>query len=153
MLCGILRCSSILYWRVWKGRILAFCWRVVIELAERLLDVSRHRQMDLLLLVVPVERDSDVPRARPVFRDVVMLFEDVHEMSGVLAAFVFDSKVIDHECELDWSRVVAPEPGHQFALAVPVLVEALFKELVGKEPCLGKSIHTFGNLHIDVLLL
>ena len=80
---------------------MAFRWRVVIELAERLLDVSRHRQMDLLLLVVPVERDSDVPCARPVFRDVVMLFEDVHEMSGVLTAFVFDPKVVDYQRELN----------------------------------------------------
>ena len=40
---------------------------------EGLLDVVWHGEVDLSLVVIPIERDSDVSFARPVFCDVVVL--------------------------------------------------------------------------------
>ena len=108
----ILLFGAVIWWSVLERRILALRWFGMIELGERLLDVSRHGEVDLPLRVVPVECDSDVSSSRPIFGDVVVVLEYVHEMSGVLAAFVLDSEIVDYECELDWSCVVGPEPGH-----------------------------------------
>ena len=79
------------------------------------------------LVVVPMKLDSDASFTLPVFRYGVVLLQNVHEMSGVCAAFIFDAKVVDDESELDWSRLVYPEAGHQFALVIPMFVQTLFK--------------------------
>ena len=50
----------------------------MIALDESLLDVVWHGEVDLSLVVVPVEQDSDVPFAYPVIRDVIVLLKDIH---------------------------------------------------------------------------
>ena len=42
------------------------------ELDECLLDIAWHGEMDLSLVVVPIEHDSDVSFACPVFSDVAV---------------------------------------------------------------------------------
>ena len=51
-------------------------------------------------------------------------------MSCVPTAFIFDAKVVDNKSKLDWSCVVYPEAGRQFALVVPVFVQALLEQLI-----------------------
>ena len=86
--------------------------------------------MDLSLVVILIERDTDVSFALPVFCYVVALLQNVHEMSGVCAAFVFDAKVVNNESELNGSLLVYPEAGHQFALVVPMLVQKFFEQFI-----------------------
>ncbi len=74
--------------------------------------------------------------SRPIGLDLVVFLEDVHEVVGVFFSNVFDAKVVYDKCELYWSRDVFPQPGHQFALEVSLLVEALFEEFVCEELCL-----------------
>ena len=71
----------------------------MIELNEGLLDVVWHGEVDLSFVVVPIEHDSDVSFALPVFRYVVVLLQNVHEMFEICAAFVFDAEVINDESE------------------------------------------------------
>ena len=94
----------------------------MIELDEGFLDVVWHGEVDLSLGIVPVELDSDVAFTFPVFRYGVVLFQNVHKMSGICAAFVLDAKIVDDESELNWSRLVHPEAWYELALVVPMLL-------------------------------
>ena len=109
-------------------------WRILlprqfgmIELDEGLLDVVWHGEVDLSLVIVPIERDCDVSFALSVFHYLIVLIQNVHEISGVYAAFEFDAEVVDDESELDWSLLVYTEAGHQFSLVVPMFVQALLE--------------------------
>ena len=77
--------------------------------------------MYLSVLVVPVESESDVFTTTPIFRDLVVLLECVCEVEGVGFCTVFDSKIIDNECEDNVSRIVSPQAWIYLALLVPVL--------------------------------
>ena len=92
----------------------------MIKLDEDLLGVVWHGKVDLSLVVVPIELYSDVSFALIVFCYGVVLLQNVHEMSGVCTAFVFDAEVVNDESELDvdWSLLVYPEAGNQFSLVV-----------------------------------
>ena len=57
-------------------------------------------------------------------------------------ANIFDSEIIHHECEPDWSPFVHPQAWDQLALEVAMLVEAFLKELISDEAGVGKSIHS-----------
>ena len=85
----------------------------MVELNECLFYIDWHGEVDLSLVIVPIECDSDVSFAHPVFRDVVVESEDFHQVSGVLVAFVFDAKIVNDKSELDWSCLMYPEAGHQ----------------------------------------
>ena len=67
-------------------------------------------------------------------------------MFCVFFSDVFYAKVVDNECERYWSCCVFPQAGHQFALEISVFVEALFKQFVRKESCLGQSMHSLCDL-------
>jgi hypothetical protein len=88
--------------------------------------------MDLTLGIIPFEVDSDVSTSRPVCGDFVVFFEHLFEMLGVFATDVFDSEVVDDQCELNGSGHVFPEAWDQFALIIAVLVQTLFEEFIGK---------------------
>ena len=54
----------------------------------------------------------------------------------MLFSSIFDAKVVYDERERYRSRDVLPQTGHQFALKLSVLVEALFEEFIREESCL-----------------
>ena len=67
-------------------------------------------------------------------------------MFCVFFSNVFYAKVVNNECKRYWSCCVFPQAGHQFALEISVFVEALFKQFVRKESCLGQSMHSLCDL-------
>ena len=109
----------------------------VWEEIEGPLHISRHVQMDLAFVVVSSHVYSCLCICflsnRPWLGSVLggrswggrrVLFQRIY------------AEVVYDKCELYWSRDVFPQPGHQFALEVSLLVEALFEEFVCKELCL-----------------
>jgi DMSO/TMAO reductase YedYZ molybdopterin-dependent catalytic subunit len=54
---------------------------------------------------MPIELDTTVWSNR---FDGVVFFERSYKMLGVLIAHIFDSKVVDDECEGNWSGVMSP---------------------------------------------
>ena len=64
--------------------------------------------------------------------DFIILEEDVAKVIGVAFVNVLYAKVVDYEAEEDWAPFVAPEAWGGRTLVVTRLVEAFFKEFVGK---------------------
>ena len=70
------------------------------------------------------------------FVRVVVLADCVDKVLRVFLADVFDSEIVHHERELDGTSLVKPQAVDELALVVPPLVQALFEELLCKDPCL-----------------
>ena len=51
-------------------------------------------------------------------------------MSGVPAALIFDTKVVNNESEFDWSCLVYSEAGYQLTLVILMLVQPLLEQLI-----------------------
>jgi hypothetical protein len=62
---------------------------------------------------------------------------------------VLDGKVIDNECKHDGAPFVVPEPGGGGCLVVLKFGEAVSKEFVGKDACLGETIHATAYFKVD----
>ena len=86
--------------------------------------------VDLYSPVTPIQRDSNVSSSVPLCCHSVILLNGVLEVYWVLVVHVFYAKVIDNKSELNWSPIVCPKPGDQFALSVSSLVESLFQKLI-----------------------
>ena len=92
--------------------------------------------MYLAFLVVPIERDANVLLASPVGGYFAVLFECLFEVEGMFFAFVFDTKIVHNQGELDGSSVMLPQSQHQLALVVAVLVHPFFSiSLAGNPDC------------------
>ena len=55
------------------------------------------------MLIIPIERDSDILVALPVSRNLVLFLvcEDTDKMMGMFFSYVFDAKIVNHQCEGD----------------------------------------------------
>jgi hypothetical protein len=67
-----------------------------LELFKCLLDIIRHGEVNLSLLVIPVQSYSNVMRARPTAFQFVVQFEDLLKMHCMFFTDVFDAKVVYH---------------------------------------------------------
>ena len=66
----------------------------VLELFERLRHIAWHGEMYLLFLVVPVQRNANVPFSSPISGDFVVFFECLFEAEGMFFAFILDTKIV-----------------------------------------------------------
>jgi hypothetical protein len=62
---------------------------------------------------------------------------------------VLDGKVVDNECKHDGAPFVAPEPGGGGCFVVVKIGEAVLEELVGKDACLGETVHATAHFEVD----
>ena len=60
-----------------------------------------------------------------------MLVEDAKEVVGMLAANIFDAKIVDDQDELDGAPNVSPEAWRRGGLMVSRRVEPFAEEVVG----------------------
>ncbi len=68
----------------------------MLELFKCLLDVIRHGEVNLSLLVIPVQSYSNVTHACPIACQFVVQFEDLLKMHCMFFANVFNAKVVYH---------------------------------------------------------
>ena len=78
--------------------------------------------MYLLLNVVPIQCKSEVSWYLPICVNLVVMLEYLNEVLRMLLAHVFDSKIVNYQCEADWSPCVFPETWCYLALCVSCLV-------------------------------
>jgi hypothetical protein len=83
------------------------------------------------------------------FRDFVVLFESLAKMIQVGITNVLDCKVVENKCKYDGAPFVAPEPGGGGCLIVVEFGEAFLKEFVGKDACLGETVHATVHFKVD----
>ncbi len=99
--------------------------------------------------VVPFERQAGKEGAVNFFRDFVVLFESLAKMIQVGITNVLDGKVIDNECQHDGAPFVVPEPRGGDCLVVVEFGEEFSEEFVGKDACLGETIHAMVHFEVD----
>ncbi len=108
-------------------------------------DVTWHgeaaRAFGVNWAVVPFECHAGEAGAIDFLRDFVVLFESLAKMIQVGITNVLDGKVVNNECEHDGVPFVAPEPGGGGCLAVVKFGKAVSEEFVGKDACLGETVH------------
>ena len=62
---------------------------------EDFFDISWHRKVDRASVVIPLELDSTVQIAGPVFGEFVFLFDACDEVVDVLLSNVFNAEIVD----------------------------------------------------------
>ncbi len=70
-------------------------------------------------------------------------------MIQVGIANFLDGKVVGNECKHDGASFVAPEPGGGDCLVVVEFGKVVLEELVGKDACLGETVHSLAHLKVD----
>jgi hypothetical protein len=78
-----------------------------------------------------------------------VLFESLAKMIQVGITNILDGKVVDNECKHDGAPFVAPEPGGGGCLVVVKFCKAGSEEFVGKDACLGETIHATAHFKVD----
>jgi hypothetical protein len=66
----------------------------MLELFQRLLDVIRHGEVNLSVLIIPVQSYSNVMCACPITCQFVVHFKDLLKVPCVFFANVFNAKII-----------------------------------------------------------
>ncbi len=116
-------------------------------------DVTWHREAarasSVNWAVVPIERHAGKAGAVDFLRDFVVLFESLAKMIQVGIANIFDGKVVGNECKHDGAPFVAPEPWGGGCLIVVEVSKAVLEEFVGKDACLGETVHATVHFEVD----
>ena len=86
--------------------------------------------MDEAVPVVPMQGKPNITPSIPVHGDFVVPLQCLDEMVSVFFSDIFDAEIVHTEGKANGSSVVRPETGVDFALVVPVSLEALFEELL-----------------------
>ncbi len=79
----------------------------------------------------------------------VMLLESLAKMFQVGTAKVLDGKVINDECKHDGVPLVAPETGGGGCLIVVKFGKAVSDDVVGKDACLGETVHATAHFRVE----
>ena len=80
----------------------------IVETFESFVAKRVHGEADFPFVVVPIEVDLDMFVAGVIDRDILMFFEGVNEVIGIIVRGVLDSKIVDNKHELDRSSGVLP---------------------------------------------
>jgi hypothetical protein len=72
------------------------CACVMLELFQCFLDVIRHGEVNLPLLIISVQSYSNVMRAHLIACQFVVHFEDLLKVPCMFFADVFNAKVVYH---------------------------------------------------------
>ncbi len=99
--------------------------------------------------VVPFKCHAGKASVVKFLRDFVLLFESLAKMIQVGITNVLDGKVVHNECKHDRVPFVAPEPGGGGCLVVVKLGKAVLEKFVGKDACLGETVHATAHLEVD----
>ncbi len=70
-------------------------------------------------------------------------------MIQVGIADILDGKVVKNECKHDGVPLVAPETGGGGCLVVVKFGKAVSEEVVGKDACMGETVHATTHFQVD----
>ncbi len=82
-------------------------------------------------------------------RGFVVLFESLAKMIQVGITIVLDGKVVDNECKHNGAPFVAPESRGGGCFVVVKIGKVVLEEFVGKDACLGETVHATAHFEVD----
>ncbi len=99
--------------------------------------------------VVPFKCHASKAGAINFLRDFIVLFESLAKMIQVGITNVLDGKVVNNKCKHDGAPFVVPKPGGGGCLVVVIFGKAVLEEFVGKDACLGETVHATMHFELD----
>ncbi len=118
-----------------------------------IVDVSWHgkaaRAFGMNWAVVLFEHHAGKAGAVDFLRGFVVLFESLAKMIQVGITNVLGGKVVNNECKHEGAPLVAPEPRGGGCFVVVKIGEVVLEEFVGKDACLGETIHAKAYFEVD----
>jgi hypothetical protein len=90
-----------------------------------------------------------MPAKLNFLRDSIMLFKSLAKMIQVGITNVLDGRDVNNECKQDGVPFVAPEPGGGGCLVVVEFCKVVSGEFVGKDACLGETVHATAHFKVD----
>ncbi len=116
---------------------MSFLFRcLVLEKNEGFVQIPWHTRVDLVVFEILFEGSTNIFCCFPINCDVVILFQHINQVFGILLIGVFYCKVINHKGEACWFGFVSPETMHNFALHVSMFGKTFFEEFLGYYPSL-----------------
>jgi hypothetical protein len=116
-------------------------------------DIARHRESARVFgvnwAVVPFKCHAGKAGAVNFIRDCIVLLESLAKTIQVGTTNVLDGKVIDDECKHDGAPLVVPKTRGGGCLVVVKIGKAVSEEVVGKDTCLGETVHTTAHFKVD----
>ena len=97
-----------------------------------MLDVTIHGEAESSFIIVPVKINTGKFGAFPIFVDGGMWLESFVLVVGMALSDVLYTNIVNDEDEEDRAPFVAPKDRGGGGLLVPLCVEAILEELVGK---------------------
>ena len=119
----------------------------IIESFECLLTKMVHGEVYLTIVIVPIKVDFNIFLHCFAHQDVVILFEGVDHVVGIIAGGVLDTKIVDDKHELDRACIVLPQPKNNFALSISSCIEMLF-QVMPEAAGLRKAIHAANTMDV-----
>jgi hypothetical protein len=134
-------------------RELALGWHEMLESGANVEDATWHgevaRAFSMNWAVVPFEHHTGKAGAVNFLRNFVVLFESLAKVLQMGITNLLDGKVVDNKCRHDGAPFVAPEPRGGDCLVVAKFSKAISEELVGKDACLGETVHSTAHFKVD----
>ena len=128
-------------------RVLGFLAWNVVELVQGFLDVIGHGKVHCSGFVVPRKRETKVQRATPIRCDGVEAGQGVHQVLGILFGVILDTEIVHNQGKDCWFCVMFEQARSVLGWMVARQGKVLDKALMCQDSGLGKSIHSFSNLH------
>ena len=77
-----------------------------VKTLKGFLNVSGHRNVNMMKLVVPVESETTILRTRPIMCNHILLVENGKKELGIVTADVLNTKIINNKRENEWTGAV-----------------------------------------------
>jgi hypothetical protein len=118
-------------------------------------DVTWHGEVTRAFIlnwaVVPFKCHSGKAGAVNFLRDIIVLFlVSLVKMIQVGITNLLDGKVVNNECKHGGAPFVAPESGGGGCLVVVKFGKVVLEEFVGKDACLGETVHDAAHFKVDL---
>jgi hypothetical protein len=124
-------------------------WKVV-ELFEGPINMAMHGNINVALIVRPIEGEAPVSRAGPINCEFVMGFDDVNEVLSVGLGKVFHTKVVNTEDEGCFLGVVAPKAWGEWRWLVAGGYQLCYQLVESDDGRFLEAVHTVPNLEIHI---
>ena len=119
---------------------------------KRFGNITRHGDVNVPGSIIPIDLETEITRAGPIFGELVSGGEGGKEMIGVGFGKELDAEVVASESERSAAFGVAPETGRMRDGNVTIRREMSLELVVGENGSLFETVHAFTDFNKNVAL-
>ena len=121
----------------------------VLVFQQLLFDVPGHRNIEGSCGIIPLEWDSAIQVAGPIFGEFVFFFQTIDQVFHMLSTNIFYAKLVNNKEECNRSGCVTPKARGVYTLIISVWFETLSEECIGQNTRLRESPNCAPNFPKD----